>query len=225
MTNNYETDEQKRNADEESDGSILSEIKEFFQDNESEVSEGNAHADVPTEKKSIGEKYLVGLPLNVIRYLFIPCVLAFLIYRNASAIYASGFGIPSLLYAIPIIFFTCIAVYLSFNFLKAQIASRATIPDERTRINGITLENVLLRGGSIGSPYFLKRQGLIFEFFAGLFVPTLVFILVFLVMNMLNIFAFKVVYVVVAFVFLLALMNYPVSVMRSKAADEIQRLG
>ncbi|RMN37505.1 hypothetical protein ALQ66_00563 [Pseudomonas savastanoi pv. glycinea] len=163
--------------------------------------------------------------MNVIRYLFIPCVLAFLIYRNISAIYASGFGIASLLYVIPLFFFSCIAVYLSFNFLKAQIASRASTPDERIRISRISLKTILLRGGSVGSPYFLKRQGLIFEFFAGLVVPTMIFILVFLVMNILNIFAIKVVYVVVAFVFLLALMNYPVSIMRSKAADEIKRLG
>ncbi|KPY97971.1 hypothetical protein ALQ37_200158 [Pseudomonas syringae pv. aptata] len=225
MTNNYEIDEQKRKADEESDGGILNDIKEFFEDDESEDFEEDAKTKTEPKKKLIGEEYLTGLPMNVIRYLFIPCVLAFLIYRNSSAIYASGFGISSLLYVIPLVFFSCIAVYLSFVFLKAQIASRASTPDERVRISGITLKAVLLRGGSIGSPYFLKRQGLIFEFFAGLFVPTSVFILVFLVMNMLNIFAFKVVYVVVAFVLLLALMNYPVSIMRSKAADEIQRLG
>lgn len=225
MKNNYETDEQKRKADEESDGSIINDIRKFFQDDESEDFEDDTKSKTQPKKKLIGEEYLTGLPLNVIRYLFIPCVLAFLIYRNISAIYASGFGIASLLYVIPLFFFSCIAVYLSFNFLKAQIASRASTPDERIRISRISLKTILLRGGSVGSPYFLKRQGLMFEFFAGLVVPTMIFILVFLVMNILNIFAIKVVYVVVAFVFLLALMNYPVSIMRSKAADEIRRLG
>lgn len=225
MKNNYETDEQKRKADEESDGSILNDIREFFQDDESEDFEDDTKSKTQSKKKLIGEVYLTGLPMNVIRYLFIPCVLAFLIYRNISAIYASGFGMASLLYVIPLFFFSCIAGCLSFNFLKAQIASRASTPDERVRISRISLKTILLRGGSVGSPYFLKRQGLIFEFFAGLVVPTILFILVFLVMNILNIFAIKVVYVVVAFVFLLALMNYPVSIMRSKAADEIRRLG
>ncbi|RMS11849.1 hypothetical protein ALP72_02286 [Pseudomonas coronafaciens pv. coronafaciens] len=176
------------------------------------------------EKKLIGEKYLLGLHLNVIRYLFIPCFLAFVLYKNLSALYASGFEIVSLINVVSVLFFSSVAVYLSFDFLKAQIASQASSDGERKNIVGASIRQIILENGTEESPWILKRQGLALEFFLGLVLPTVLFILIFCVTNTLDIFAIKIAYVVLAFIFVLALMNDPINSARSKPCCKIARL-
>lgn len=222
---NFETDDEKKYNVTDDDNSLRSEIRRVFEEFDNEESSIEEHRNLGSGKKIIGAKYIIGLPINVIRYLFIPCVLAFLIYRNLNAIFASGLGISTLLHAIPLCFFSSVAVYLSFEFLKVQITSKAKTSDEKNRISQLKLSNIIFRRGSTGSPYFLKRQNIIFELFAGLMTPTLIFILIFSLMNMMNVFGSKIVYVSFVFIFILALINHPASVMRSKAVEEINRLG
>jgi hypothetical protein len=97
---------------------------------------------------------------------------------------------------VSILFFTSIAVYTSFNFLKAQIALRASTFEQRTSVAKISLQRILLEGGDAEGSFLLRRQGLILELVAGLVLPTMVFIVAYVVMDTLNIFAVNVVYVV-----------------------------
>lgn len=176
-----------------------------------------------TKRLLVGDKYVSGLPINTIRHLIIPCILGFLLYRSFSSLFAYGSGIMVVLNVISILFFTSIAVYTSFNFLKAQIAFRSAVFEQRTRIAKISLKRILFDGGDVNGSYFLQRQGLLLELFAGLVLPTMVFIVAYVTMNTLNIFAINVVYVVLALVVLVAFLNGPINAMRAKAVKELKR--
>jgi hypothetical protein len=246
MSNNYKDESEITDADDEELCSLKADIEFAFEDktNESNPPKPNQNPveenpkptlvvneklnqeieNLLAEKKLIGEKYLVGLPMNVIRYIFIPCFLAFVLYKNISALSASGYEIASLINVTSILFFSSVAVYLSFGFLKAQIALQASDSDERKSITGAFLKQIVLNNGDPDSPPILKRQGLALEFFLGLVMPTMLFILTFCVMNTLDIFAMKIGYVILAFVFVLALMNDPINSARSKPCCKAKRL-
>ncbi|MFI3044494.1 hypothetical protein [Pseudomonas coronafaciens] len=246
MSNNYKNKSEITDTDDEELCSLKADIESAFEDKPSDSEPPELIKNpvienlIPTlvedemldqeienllaEKKLIGEKYLVGLPMNVIRYIFIPCFLAYVLYKNISALFASGFEIFSLINATSILFFSSVAVYLSFGFLKAQIALQASDSDERKSITGASLKQIILNNGDPDSPPILKRQGLALEFFLGLVMPTMLFILTFCVMNTLDIFAMKIGYVILAFVFVLALMNAPINTARSKPCCKIPRL-
>ncbi|WP_153000190.1 hypothetical protein [Pseudomonas syringae] len=246
MTNNYKTNSDESGFDDEELCTLRADIKSAFEDKPKDDEPADASNKTGkideqkrldndkkmneeirnhlAEKKLIGEKYLLGLHLNVIRYLLIPCFLAFILYKNISALFASGFEIVSLVNVASILFFSTVAVYLSFDFLKAQIALQASNDDERNSIVGASLKQIILENGYEESPPILKRQGLVLEFFLGLILPTILFILIFCVMTTLDIFAIKIVYVVLAFIFILALMNDPINSARSKPCCKIARL-
>ncbi|KTC62402.1 hypothetical protein [Pseudomonas savastanoi] len=171
----------------------------------------------------VGDKFVSGLPINTIRHLIIPCILAFLIYRNLSSLFAYGSGMMVVLNVISILFFTSVAVCASFNFLKAQIALRASTFEQRTNVAKISLRRILLEGGDAEGSFLLRRQGLILELVAGLVLPTMVFIVTYVVMDTLNIFAVNVVYVVLALVVLIAFLNVPINAMRARALEELKR--
>lgn len=245
MSTNYKPDSENNEFDEEELCTLRADIKSAFEDKPKDDEPENLTGDTPdidkqkllvadkkqdeeirnllAEKKLIGEKYLLGLHLNVIRYLFIPCFLAFVLFKNISALYASGFEIVSLINIVSIVFFSSVAVYLSFDFLKAQIASQASNDGERKNIVAASIRQIILENGTEESPWILKRQGLALEFFLGLVLPTVLFILIFCVMNTLDIFAIKIAYVVLAFIFVLALMNDPINSARSKPCCKIAR--
>ena len=245
MTNNYKTNSDESEFDDEDLCTLRADIKSAFEDKPKDDEPKNVSSDANDfdeqklliedkslddeirnhleEKKLIGEKYLIGLHLNVIRYLFIPSILAFVLFKNLSALFASGFEIVSLINVVSILFFSSVAVYLSFDFLKAQIASQASNDNERKNIVGASIRQIILENGTVESPWILKRQGLALEFFLGLVLPTVLFILIFCVMNTLDIFAIKIAYVVLAFIFVLALMNDPINTARSKPCCKIAR--
>ncbi|WP_122359094.1 hypothetical protein [Pseudomonas ficuserectae] len=245
MANNYKTNPDENEFDDEDLCTMRADIKSAFEDKSNDDEPKNlTDATVDTdkqkplvedkkqdeeirnllaEKKLIGEKYLLGLHLNVIRYLFIPCFLAFVLFKNISALYASGFEIVSLINVVSVLFFSSVAAYLSFDFLKAQIASQASSDNKRKNIVGASIKQIILENGTEESPWILKRQGLALEFFLGLVLPTVLFILIFCVMNTLDIFAIKIAYIVLAFIFVLALMNDPINSARSKPCCKIAR--
>lgn len=171
----------------------------------------------------VGDKFVSGLPINTIRHLIIPCILAFLLYRNLSSLFAYGSGMMVGLNGVSILFFTSVAVCASFNFLKAQIALRASTFEQRTSVAKISLRRILLEGGDAEGSFLLRRQGLILELVAGLVLPTMVFMVTYVVMDTLNIFAVNVVYVVLALVVLIAFLNVPINAMRARAMEELKR--
>ena len=111
------------NAVEESeqDKKITSELNEIWNKIDEDDSKSE-HLKNVRSKKLIGYDYLTGLPINIIRHLIFPCVLAFLLYRNAVALLADASIAVTILAVVSCLFFTAVAVCLSFNLLKAQIA-------------------------------------------------------------------------------------------------------
>lgn len=61
------------------------------------------------------------------------------------------------------------------------------------------------------------------ELVAGLVLPTMVFMLVYLSMSTLDIYALNIVIVVLALVFVVALLNRPINAMRARALEELKR--
>lgn len=171
----------------------------------------------------VGDRFVSGLPINTIRHLIIPCILAFLLYRNLSSLFAYGSGMMVVLNVISILFFTSVAVCASFNFLKTQIALRASTFEQRTSVAKISLRRILLEGDDAEGSFLLRRQGLILELVAGLVLPTMVFMVTYVVMDTLNIFAVNVVYVVLALVVLIAFLNVQINAMRARAMEELKR--
>lgn len=202
---------------------ILADLELHLNSETTSESDHEKHKAESIKRVMVGDKFVSGLPINTIRHLIIPCILAFLLYRNLSSLFAGGSGMMTGLNVISILFFTSVAVCASFNFLKKQIALRASSFEQRTSIAKITLRRILLEGGDEDGSYLLRRQGLILELFAGLVLPTMVFMVVYVVMDTLNIFAVNVVYVVLALVVVLAFLNVPINAMRAKAVQELKR--
>lgn len=201
-------------------------VKQILADLQAQWDEKPSEAEAkfkPAERVLVGDKYVSGLPINTIRHLIIPCILAFLLYRNLSSLFAGGSGMMVGLNVISILFFTSVAVCASFNFLKAQIALRASTFEQSTSVAKISLRRILLEGGDAEGSFLLRRQGLILELVAGLVLPTMVFIVSYVVMDTLNIFAVNVVYVVLALVVLIAFLNVPIHSMRARALEELKR--
>lgn len=145
--------------------------------------------------------------------------------RYVLALFTFGSGISKGLAVLSCLFFLSVAIYTSFNFLKGQISFRNIDPSERSRIAQITLAGILKNKSPTGRPYFLKRQGLILDLLAGLVLPTMIFMLSYLVMDTLNIFAVNVFYVLLIAIVLIAALNQPINLMRVKAIAEVKRLG
>lgn len=202
---------------------ILADLELHLNSETTSETDHEKHTAESIKRVMVGDKFVSGLPINTIRHLIIPCILAFLLYRNLSSLFAGGSGMMTGLNVISILFFTSVAVCASFDFLKTQIALRASSFEQRTSIAKITLRRILLEGGDADSSYLLRRQGLILELFAGLVLPTMVFIVAYVVMDTLNIFAVNVVYVVLAFVVVLVFLNVPINAMRAKAVQELKR--
>ncbi len=203
------------------------ELKQILADLQAQWDEKPSEAEPkfkPAERVLIGDKYVSGLPINTMRHLIIPCVLAFLLYKNLSSLFACGSGMMIGLNIISMVFFTFVSVYTSFNFLKAKIALQSSTFEQRARVAKNSLKQILLEGGEPDCSYLLKRQALILELVAGLVLPTMVFMLVYLSMNTLDIYALNIVSVVLALVFVVALLNRPINAMRARALKELKRL-
>lgn len=213
------------NNDEESEKikQILTDLELYLNSETTTETDHEKNKAESIKRVMVGDKFVSGLPINTIRHLIIPCILGFLLYRNISSLFAYGSGIMTVLNVISILFFTSVAACASFHFLKTQIALRASTFEQRTSVAKISLKRILLEGGDADSSYLLRRQGLIFDLVAGLLLPTTVFMLVYLIMNTLNIFAVNVVYVVLALVILVAFLNGPINAMRAKAVKELKR--
>ena len=214
------------NAAEESeqDKKITSELNKMWNEIDEDDSKSEQLKNVRS-KKLIGYDYLTGLPINIIRHLIIPCVLGFLLYRNAAALLADASIAVTILSAVSCLFFTAVAVCFSFNLLKAQIAFESDITTESDRATQMRLRSVLTNVSPVGTPYFLKRTALILDLILGLIGPTIVFIVVYLLMSTGGVFATKIVYVLIPLVVLLALINKPVNKMKARASEEVKRLG
>ena len=214
------------NAVEESeqDKKITSELNEIWNKIDEDDSKSEQLKNVRI-KKLIGYDYLTGLPINIIRHLIIPCVLAFLLYRNAVALLADASIAVTILAVVSCLFFTAVAVCLSFNLLKAQIAFESDITTESDRATQMRLRSVLTNVSPVGTPYFLKRTALILDLILGLIGPTIVFMMMYLLMSVGGVFATKIVYVLIPLVVLLALINKPVNKMKARASEEVKRLG
>lgn len=201
-------------------------VKQIFADLQTQWNEESSPAESKPGSKErvlVGDKYVSGLPINTIRHLIIPSILAFLLFKNLSSLFAGGSGMMMGLNVVSIMFFTFIAVYTSFNFLKAQIALRASTFEKRACTAKISLKKILLEGGEPDSSFLLKRQALMLELVAGLVLPTMVFMVVYLTMHTLNIYALNIVCVVLALVFVVALLNRPINAMRARAMEEMKR--
>ena len=214
------------NAVEESeqDKKITSELNEIWNKIDEDDSKSERLKNVRS-KKLIGYDYLTGLPINIIRHLIIPCVLGFLLYRNAVALLANASIAVTILSVVSCLFFTAVAVCFSFNLLKAQIAFESDITTESDRATQVSLRSVLTNVSPVGTPYFLKRTALILDLILGLIGPTIVFMVVYLLMSTGGVFATKIVYLLIPLVVLLALINKPVNKMKARAGEEVKRLG
>lgn len=208
----------------EQDKKITFELNEMWNEIDEDDSKSEQLKNVRS-KKLIGYDYLTGLPINIIRHLIIPCVLAFLLYRNAAALLAEASIAVTILAVVSCLFFTAVAVCFSFNLLKAQIAFESDITTESDRATQMRLRSVLTNVSPVGTPYFLKRTALILDLILGLIGPTIVFMVVYLLMSVGGVFATKIVYVLIPLVILLALINKPVNKMKSRASEEVKRLG
>jgi len=201
-------------------------VKQILADLQAQWDEKPSEAEAkfkPAERVLVGDKYVSGLPINTMRHLIIPCILAFLLYKNLSSVFACSSGMMVALNVISFVFFTSVAVYTSFNFLKTKIALQASTFEQRARVAKISLKQILLEGGQPDGSYLLKRQALILELVAGLVLPTMVFMLVYLSMSTLDIYALNIVSVVLALVFMVALLNRPINAMRGRALEELKR--
>lgn len=215
---NYNHEEESETVKE-----ILADLELHLNTETTSETEHEKHKAESIKRVMVGDKFVSGLPINTIRHLIIPCILAFLLYRNLSSLFAYGSGMMVGLNVISILFFTSVAVCASFNFLKAQIALRASTFEHRTCVAKISLRRILLEGGDAEGSFLLRRQGLILELVAGLVLPTMVFIVTYVLMDTLNIFAVNVVYVVLALVVLIAFLNVPINAMRARAMEELKR--
>lgn len=208
----------------EQDKKITSELNEMWNEIDEDDSKSEQLLNV-SNKKLIGYDYLTGLPINIIRHLIIPCVLAFLLFRNAVALLADASIAVTILAVVSCLFFTAVAVCLSFNLLKAQIAFESDVTTESDRATQMRLRSVLTNVSPVGTPYFLKRTALILDLILGLIGPTIVFMVVYLLMSTGGVFATKIVYLLIPLVVLLALINKPVNKMKARAGEEVKRLG
>lgn len=208
----------------EQDKKITSELNEMWNEIDEDDSKSEQLENVRS-KKLIGYDYLTGLPINIIRHLIIPCVLGFLLYRNAVALLADASIAVTILSVVSCLFFTAVAVCFSFNLLKAQIAFESDVTAKSDRVTQMRLRSVLTNVSPVGTPYFLKRTALIIGLILGLIGPTIVFMVVYLLMSTGGVFATKIVYVLIPLVVLLALINKPVSKMKARASEEVKRLG
>ena len=208
----------------EQDKKITSDLIEIWKNIDDEDSKSEQLKTVRS-KKLIGYDYLTGLPINIIRHLIIPCVLGFLLYRNAVALLADASIAVTMLAVVSCLFFTTVAVCLSFNLLKAQIAFGSDTTISSDRAAQVSLMSVLTNVSPVGTPYFLKRTALILDLILGLIGPTIVFMVVYLLMSVGGVFATKIVYVLIPLVVLLALINKPVNKMKARAGEEVKRLG
>lgn len=180
---------------------------------------------IPQNKKLICHNFINGLPINVLRHLILPSALGFLLYRNLLALLGDPSVAVVLLAVISSLFFSSVAVYASFNFLKAQIAFKASSREFKLRITYMTLQSVLFNRAEGGTPYFLKRQWFIIDLLMGLVVPTGVFMLVFMLMSIGGVFATKIVYVIVPLIIAMGFLNEPVNNMRDRAGKVVKRVG
>lgn len=208
----------------EQDKKITSELNEIWNEIDEDDSNSEQLKNVRS-KKLIGYDYLTGLPINIIRHLIIPSVLAFLLFRNVVALLADASIAVTILSVVSCLFFTTVAVCLSFNFLKAQIAFESNTTTESDRATQMSLRSVLTNVSPVGTPYFLKRTALILDLILGLLGPTIVFMMMYLLMSVGGVFATKVVYVLIPLLVLLALINKPVNKMKARASEEVKRLG
>lgn len=208
----------------EQDKKITSDLTEIWKNIDDEDSKAEQLKNVRS-KKLIGYDYLTGLPINIIRHLIIPSVLAFLLYRNVVALLADASIAVTILSVVSCLFFTTVAVCFSFNLLKAQIAFESDTTTKSDRATQVSLRSVLTNVSPVGTPYFLKRTALISDLILGLIGPTTVFMVIYLLMSVGGVFATKIVYVLIPLVVLLALINKPVNKMKARASEEVKRLG
>ena len=214
------------NAVEESeqDKKITSELNEIWNKIDEDDSKSEQLKNVRS-KNIIGYDYLTGLPINIIRHLIIPCVLGFLLFRNAVALLAAASIAVTILAVVSCLFFTAVAVCFSFNLLKTQIAFESDTLTKSDRATQVSLRSVLTNVSPVGTPYFLKRTALVLDLILGLIGPTIVFMMMYLLMSVGGVFATKIVYVLIPLIVILALINKPVNKMKARASEEVKRLG